>query len=311
MNKFLYRADIDGLRAFAVLPVILFHVNSSWIPGGFVGVDIFFVISGLYDNTPIVRALNEKLKYRMSGIYFPRREQGEYTNYKEGGVIKSYGDGEIDLMVLGSSHSLMWSPVIDEISKEKGLDTSFYGADGVFTQFEYPSPRIAWGVFSPDQKQAFDEARYRYVKKWKPRIMFLIDRWSHALEQGHDYEKFLSLFDNGITQVVFISEAPLLSIGDNSSLHYLAYTGSPDATFSLHTLEQKEHAAADAKLRGFAQKYGYCHYVNVTNSYLSNGLATFVENGNLIYIDDDHLSYYGILKCKKLLGDVIEQHLEN
>lgn len=41
-----YRASLDGLRAVAVLSVIIFHINARYLQGGFLGVDIFFVISG-------------------------------------------------------------------------------------------------------------------------------------------------------------------------------------------------------------------------------------------------------------------------
>lgn len=41
-----FRPDIQGLRAVAVLAVIVFHLNPAWLPGGFVGVDVFLVISG-------------------------------------------------------------------------------------------------------------------------------------------------------------------------------------------------------------------------------------------------------------------------
>ena len=41
-----YRPEIDGLRAFAVVAVIIYHFNSAWLPSGFLGVDVFFVISG-------------------------------------------------------------------------------------------------------------------------------------------------------------------------------------------------------------------------------------------------------------------------
>ncbi|MDO5357313.1 MAG: acyltransferase family protein, partial [Conchiformibius sp.] len=59
-NKLAYRADIDGLRAIAVLSVVIFHINPQWLPGGFLGVDIFFVISGYLITKIISREMMEK-----------------------------------------------------------------------------------------------------------------------------------------------------------------------------------------------------------------------------------------------------------
>jgi len=50
-----YFPHIDGLRAIAVLAVILYHLKASWLPGGFTGVDVFFVISGFVVSASVDR----------------------------------------------------------------------------------------------------------------------------------------------------------------------------------------------------------------------------------------------------------------
>lgn len=53
-----YRADIDGLRAVAIIPVLLFHAGFASFSGGYVGVDVFFVISGFLISSIILEDLN-------------------------------------------------------------------------------------------------------------------------------------------------------------------------------------------------------------------------------------------------------------
>jgi peptidoglycan/LPS O-acetylase OafA/YrhL len=65
-----YRKEIDGLRALAVVPVIFFHAGFSAFPGGYVGVDIFFVISGFLITSII---LDEKKKDTFTFISFYER----------------------------------------------------------------------------------------------------------------------------------------------------------------------------------------------------------------------------------------------
>ena len=66
-----YRPDIDGLRALAVLSVVLFHAFPEWIHGGFIGVDIFFVISGYLISSIIYKGLNSK-SFSFSEFYIRR-----------------------------------------------------------------------------------------------------------------------------------------------------------------------------------------------------------------------------------------------
>lgn len=63
-----YRGDIQGIRALAILLVFIFHLNSDWLSGGFVGVDVFFVISGFLI-TSIILEQKQKKTFRFLSFY--------------------------------------------------------------------------------------------------------------------------------------------------------------------------------------------------------------------------------------------------
>tara|TARA_B100000242_G_C43043986_1_gene487199 strand:+ start:476 stop:2449 length:1974 start_codon:yes stop_codon:yes gene_type:complete len=67
-----YRPEIDGIRAFAVLAVILNHFNKELLPNGYLGVDIFFVISGYVITSSISGKSNKNIKDFLSDFYSRR-----------------------------------------------------------------------------------------------------------------------------------------------------------------------------------------------------------------------------------------------
>ncbi len=66
-----FRNDIQGIRGLAFLLVFIFHLNYNWLPGGFIGVDVFFVISGFL-MTSIIMAEKEKSDFSFYNFYLKR-----------------------------------------------------------------------------------------------------------------------------------------------------------------------------------------------------------------------------------------------
>lgn len=66
-----FRPDVQGLRAFAVMSVFIYHMNAQWLPGGFTGVDIFFVISGYVVTPQLLRKDESRAQWLI--LFFSRR----------------------------------------------------------------------------------------------------------------------------------------------------------------------------------------------------------------------------------------------
>ncbi len=66
-----FRYDINGLRAIAMISVLLYHFSPQWLTGGFVGVDVFFVVSGFLMTSIIVKGINNH-NFSLVGFYAAR-----------------------------------------------------------------------------------------------------------------------------------------------------------------------------------------------------------------------------------------------
>ena len=116
----LYRKEIDGLRALAVIPVVLFHAGFNFFSGGYVGVDIFFVISG----------------YLITTIIFEKLEKGvfSFSNFYARRVKRIF---PALILVLFSSFIFGWFVLFPDEYKQLGKHIA--GASGFVSNF------ILWG----------------------------------------------------------------------------------------------------------------------------------------------------------------------
>src|SRR3982074_278150 len=64
-----YRPGLDGLRALAVVGVLLYHAGVHWMPGGLLGVDLFFVISGFLITSLLIAELQRSGRIALVALY--------------------------------------------------------------------------------------------------------------------------------------------------------------------------------------------------------------------------------------------------
>jgi peptidoglycan/LPS O-acetylase OafA/YrhL len=122
-----FRGDIQGLRAIAVLAVILFHINKEWFPGGFVGVDVFFVISG----------------FLIGGIILRKRQDGTFSLYDfYAGRVRRIVPAYLVLLAITTIVAAVVFIQKDfEFFQDSAKSAIYFGSNGYFSKFgDYFAP---------------------------------------------------------------------------------------------------------------------------------------------------------------------------
>ena len=160
-----YRPEIDGLRGLAVLAVVSNHLNHSWLEGGFLGVDIFFVISGYVITASINGRVNQPIGLFL-GEFYRRRVQrlapALITCIAITGLLTCLFVTDPNSSLITGATALFGVSniyLLHESTNYFGLDASLNTFTqtwslGIEEQFYLIFPAVAWWLMARDQNKA-------------------------------------------------------------------------------------------------------------------------------------------------------------
>ncbi|MFN7986148.1 MAG: acyltransferase family protein [Thermoanaerobaculia bacterium] len=228
---------------------------------------------------------------RYADVVEPPSEPRPVDSWRTGGIVHAWGGATPRVVVLGSSHALMYGKVIDDACRQLGLTVAFLSADGISPWFGNDDGN----AFSKE----FDDARRRYLRAWKPDVVLVVERWDRA-----DAETFprnlRTLADEGLAaarRVVLVGPIPALRVGENVNLReFVAWEASREG--GLPRLPQDEREARRqeilATMEALARGRSGVELLRVDDAFrLPDGNVRYAEGRKFFYADDDHLSQAG------------------
>jgi peptidoglycan/LPS O-acetylase OafA/YrhL len=254
----------------------------------------------------------ESVIRRMHGITVAQNEHRDSKAYSSGGIRKLYGGNKPDIVVLGDSHALMWARVLDEAAEELSTSIAFYSADGTPAFFQIPPIQQRKGTifFTAGEKYAFDNARMRFLDRWKPKVVVISSRWSEVhRNETVDLIRHIGALGS---KILLIEQPPELFFGDRNAPQYLTYLGlSPAYGEKQYVRHAKSVPYSEGihLVRQIAEANSHCFLVPTSDLFLSDGKVWVLDAHDVLYIDDDHLSYSGSLKAKSRIVAALKEHI--
>lgn len=176
-----YVPGIDGLRAIAVLSVILFHLNASFLPGGFSGVDVFFVISGYVVSTSLARETQTSF-FKFVGNFYARR------------IVRIYPALVVCIVLVGFLQTLIMPSSWLSTTSNKTALSAFFGLSNfalILYNDGYFSPRVEFNAFTHTWSLAVEEQFYLLF----PVVFFVWLKWRERKDA-------IGVFSNAILAIL-------------------------------------------------------------------------------------------------------------
>ncbi|HEX2855774.1 MAG TPA: acyltransferase family protein [Opitutaceae bacterium] len=242
---------------------------------------------------------------RYADIDFPVVPPPAGDPWRTGGIVHRFGSDRPSVVVLGSSHALMYARVIDELCREQGLSVAFLCVDeGTPAFFETTvNPNFPTAA----DAREFDETRKRWLKEWRPEAGFLIDRWDARDREG-DFDGRLRDFLREVTplagRLFFVSQIPVVRGAADVNLRGLV-SWRMRAEKNLPPLEPdaKEdlRRRIDARVRIAAKDFPNLSVLPMDERFRrEDGGVRYAEGRQFFYADDNHLTDAGSEQARGL-----------
>jgi len=251
---------------------------------------------------------------RYQDVFFPSLDGKSDDSWRSGGVVHQFGKGAPTVVVLGSSHAMMYSSLIDRISRRLGVSVAFLCVDST------PALRAVVNESFPTVSDAtqFDEARRHWLQTWRPRAVFVIDRWDLRVADNrvpfdHELRAFLSEVSPLAGTIFFVAQVPAIDNSRFASLNLREWAAWRMGAGSTLPQLFPDGNETQRKLAFAAFEAEKVYFPNLRvlrpdmAFYRGDGSIRWTSGRTVYYADADHLSEAGAEVVGGLFESAIAQ----
>ena len=199
--------------------------------------------SGQQYNVREINAADEAMSAtKFADVLLPPAEPHPRDVWNSGGIIHNWGSANPRVVVIGSSHALMYGKLIDNICKQLGVSVAFLSADGISVFFSDGDDKRPSAVAFAEE---FNAARRKWISEWKPDAVLVIDRWDNYANAPVEFDRnlrdLITELSSHARHVICFSQVPVLKVGETNNLReYVVWKMTSDGATPTMAADAKE-----------------------------------------------------------------------
>lgn len=234
------------------------------------------------------------------------------TAYKSKGMVFNETAGEPEMVIIGDSHGIMWAKVFEEIADSLNIAISCFTSNSgkPFINLNNAEGQVANGYYSQSERVEYAKALLGCLEKSSLKLIVVAVRWDDMTKA--DSQLFMELIDfskKKNIKVLIINQPPVLTFMENkNAAQYFTYLGiNPSNGYNTIGLDMSQVMKTNNELLYSLRQFDHICYFDVFARMIMNDKLKVSWRNQVLYFDDDHLSYFGASMHKKDLLHSIKE----